>query len=308
MDRKRRLSRLGGKLAGVSVLGLALAFAIFYLADSVAAPWLFYSERFASFWRRRDEAAVQAYQDYVTENGLTIRQAMDSRVDGMADLTADFYTFVVGAVDSSPLSSASVDEDVGYSLTWADYGGQSSQLDLTFVTEVHQIQCADGTLYLTSTPAALRYEGMCRVAGLLLALLAFCAVMVPCIVRLVRRHDTPVLPEEKQLKRLLQKLGEEDVRRLIALQKADTCGQAPACRERLPLLEEAGQLLDALLHEEACFSLRELAVNGSDLLALGLRGRAIGTALNACLAAVLDGAVPNERTALLQYVQDTAER
>ena len=128
------------------------------------------------------------------------------------------------------------------------------------------------------------------------------------IVRLVRRHDTPVLPEEKQLKRLLQKLGEEDVRRLIALQKADTCGQAPACRERLPLLEEAGQLLDALLHEEACFSLRELAVNGSDLLALGLRGRAIGTALNACLAAVLDGAVPNERTALLQYVQDTAER
>lgn len=172
---------------GVSVLGLVLAFAIFYLVDSVAAPWLFYSEPFASFWQRRDEAAVQAYQDYVTENGLTIQQAMDRQAEGLADLTADLYTLVVGTVTSSPLSSVSVDEDVGYSLTWADYGGQSSHLDLTFVTEVHQIQCADGTLYLTSTPAALRYEGMCRVAGLLLALLAFCAVMVPCIVRLVRR-------------------------------------------------------------------------------------------------------------------------
>lgn len=187
MDKKRRLSRLGSKLVGVSVLGLALAFVIFYLVDSVAAPWLFYSEPFASFWQRRDEAAVQAYQDYVTENGLTIQQAMDRQAEGLADLTADLYTLVVGTVTSSPLSSVSVDEDVGYSLTWADYGGQSSHLDLTFVTEVHQIQCADGTLYLTSTPAALRYEGMCRVAGLLLALLAFCAVMVPCIVRLVRR-------------------------------------------------------------------------------------------------------------------------
>lgn len=187
MDKKRRLSRLGGKLVGVSVLGLALAFVIFYLVDSVAAPWLFYSEQFASFWQRRNEAAVQAYQDYVTENGLTIRQAMDSRAESMADLTADFYTFVVGTVDSSPLSSASVDEDVGYSLTWADYGGQSSHLDLTFVTEVHQVQCADGILYLTTVPAALQYSGLCRLAGLLLALAGFCAVVVPYIIRLLRR-------------------------------------------------------------------------------------------------------------------------
>ena len=41
MDKKRRFSRLGTKLVGVSVLGLVLAFATFYLVDSVAAPWLF---------------------------------------------------------------------------------------------------------------------------------------------------------------------------------------------------------------------------------------------------------------------------
>lgn len=187
MDKKRRLSRLGSKLVGVSVLGLALAFVIFYLVDSVAAPWLFYSERFASFWQSRTKAAIQDYQDYVTENGLTIRQAMDRQAEGMADFTADFYTFVAGTVASSPLSSASVGEDVGYSLTWADYGGQSSHLDLTFVTEVHQIQCADGILYLTTTPAALQYSGLCRLAGLLLALAGFCAVVVPYIIRLLRR-------------------------------------------------------------------------------------------------------------------------
>ena len=123
------------------------------------------------------------------------------------------------------------------------------------------------------------------------------------IVRLVRCHDTPVLPEEKLIKRLLNKLGEEDARRLIALHQADTRGQAPVCFERLPLLKEAGRMLEKLLREKACFSLRDLAVNGDDMLALGLQGKAVGAALDACLSAVLDGAVPNEHAVLLQYAK-----
>lgn len=62
-------------------------------------------------------------------------------------------------------------------------------------------------------------------------------------------------------------------------------------------------MLNALLREKACFSLRDLAVNGDDMLRLGLQGRAVGAALDACLAAVLDGVMPNERTALLSYAQ-----
>ncbi len=146
-----------------------------------------------------------------------------------------------------------------------------------------------------------------QLADAVLARLRFDTCRREQIVRLVRRHDTPVLPAERQLKRLLNQLGEADTRRLIALQRADTCGQAPVCLERLPLLEKAGQLLDALLREKACFSLRDLAVNGDDMLALGLRGKAVGAALDVCLCAVLDGAVPNERAALLQHVQKNAE-
>ena len=37
----------------MSVLGLVLAFAVFYLLDGVVTPWLLYSERFAPFWLRR---------------------------------------------------------------------------------------------------------------------------------------------------------------------------------------------------------------------------------------------------------------
>ena len=55
--------------------------------------------------------------------------------------------------------------------------------------------------------------------------------------------------------------------------------------------------------KQACFSLRDLAVNGGDLLALGLRGPAVGEALNALLEQVLDGTLPNEREALLDAVR-----
>jgi tRNA nucleotidyltransferase (CCA-adding enzyme) len=61
--------------------------------------------------------------------------------------------------------------------------------------------------------------------------------------------------------------------------------------------------MDDILREEACFSLKDLAVNGNDLLAMGLRGREVGLALQECLGAVMDDRVPNERDALLVLVQ-----
>ena len=126
------------------------------------------------------------------------------------------------------------------------------------------------------------------------------------VAELIRRHDTP-LPgcPEATLRRLLRRLGEERLRRLIALQRADNLAQAPAYRaERGAGLDEVLRRLDAILREDACFSLRQLAVNGRDLLALGFRGPAIGTALDHLLNEVVEGRLPNEREALLQAVRE----
>ena len=126
------------------------------------------------------------------------------------------------------------------------------------------------------------------------------------VTELIRRHDTP-LPgcPEATLRRLLRRLGEERLRRLIALQRADNLAQAPAYRaERGAGLDEVLRRLDAILREDACFSLRQLAVNGRDLLALGFRGPAIGTALDFLLNEVVEGRLPNERQALLQAVRE----
>ncbi len=63
------------------------------------------------------------------------------------------------------------------------------------------------------------------------------------------------------------------------------------------------EALDALLAEQPCFTLKDLAVNGRDLTALGLKGKAVGDALQSLLEAVMDGLVPNEKEALLHHLK-----
>ena len=76
----------------------------------------------------------------------------------------------------------------------------------------------------------------------------------------------------------------------------------------MEVYRQAERVLDELLAADACFSLKDLAVKGNDLLALGLRGRAVGAALQACLDAVIDEVVPNDRAALLAYAAENLQR
>ena len=121
------------------------------------------------------------------------------------------------------------------------------------------------------------------------------------IVRLVRHHDMPITADRKLVTRLLSKHGEETARQLIELHRADTLGQSDICQYRLGILDEVDAMLEELLREERCFSLRDLAVDGNDMMELGLKGRDIGRMLQECLNAVLDERIPNERDALLAF-------
>ena len=76
-----------------------------------------------------------------------------------------------------------------------------------------------------------------------------------------------------------------------------------------PIFPDAAEaILERLLTKEICFSLAQLAVNGRDLLALGLQGRAIGQTLDALLARVAEGELPNEKEILLDWIEKTRDR
>ena len=109
------------------------------------------------------------------------------------------------------------------------------------------------------------------------------------VVFLVERHMTPLEPERKLLRRRLGQYGAENVQLLLALQQADGCDNAAV----EPLLAE-------ILAEESCLKIKDLAINGHDLMQMGFHGRAIGQCLQSLLDQVLDEQIPNEKTALLQ--------
>ncbi len=123
------------------------------------------------------------------------------------------------------------------------------------------------------------------------------------IVTLVRWHDRDIPRTEKAVARAARQLGEDTLRQLLAVKRADNRAQSPLCRGRAADIDRAEAILDDLLARQSCFSLRDLAVRGNDLTALGLRGPAVGEALQKLLDAVMDGSVPNERPALLALAQ-----
>lgn len=124
------------------------------------------------------------------------------------------------------------------------------------------------------------------------------------ILTLVERHDCELTLSERSVRRDLARYGEETLRLLLEVKRADNLAQAEAYRDRQTLIRQWEDLLELVLAQGACFSLKQLAVKGGDLTALGLRGPAVGRALEALLELVIDEKLPNERGILLEYVKE----
>lgn len=120
------------------------------------------------------------------------------------------------------------------------------------------------------------------------------------VVFLIDKHMTPLTPDKKLLRRRLARYGWENVSDLLALQWADF-GSKGVIGDG-PDFDLVDELLTQIMEEDACLSLKELAVNGHDLIALGYTGKEIGKLLNQLLEQVLDERLPNDKEALLQYL------
>ena len=122
---------------------------------------------------------------------------------------------------------------------------------------------------------------------------------------LIEKHMTRLEPEKKNLRRWLGRLGWETIDRLLLLQEADMGSKGTGKPEEMEQFPKIRKLLKEIKAENACLSLKDLAVNGHDLMALGFTGKAIGETLNALLEQVLDEKLPNEKQALLGCIKKT---
>jgi tRNA nucleotidyltransferase (CCA-adding enzyme) len=130
------------------------------------------------------------------------------------------------------------------------------------------------------------------------------------VIRMVRYHDIPLRTETGEINldrsfllRKLNRFGETDLRALIRIHRADRIATGYSTPEREDRrMKERLDALDVLLAEKPCYTLKDLAVNGHDLQAAGLRGKEIGETLQRLLEDVMDGRLENSRDALLRAV------
>ena len=136
--------------------------------------------------------------------------------------------------------------------------------------------------------------------------LRFDNATIEAVLPLVRYHDMPIHNDRKQIKRRLSKLGKETFLRLLHVKEADAMG----CRENSlpPDFRAVRELVEDIYREQECLTLRDLAVNGKDLLALGIpAGPSLGYLLGFLLEAVLDERCANEHDALITLVKERAK-
>ena len=122
------------------------------------------------------------------------------------------------------------------------------------------------------------------------------------VVTLVEYHDVQIPNRERSIRKWLGRLGPETFFQLLEVKRADGMGQAyELVKDRLADLEEMRAKSEEIVAQGQCFSLKDLAVNGQDVIAAGIPpGPEVGRVLNEILRKVVDGEVPNERKTLLK--------
>ncbi len=67
--------------------------------------------------------------------------------------------------------------------------------------------------------------------------------------------------------------------------------------------DEIRQMMEQILDEQQCFSLRDLAVNGRDVIAAGVEpGPEVGGVLKRLLSDVIDEKLPNDKDVLMDNI------
>ena len=192
----------------------------------------------------------------------------------------DIFThtaYVTGSVPAElPLRLAALLHDVGKVSTFTlDEAGRGHFLGHAQVSA----KIADSILLRLKAPTALRKQ----------------------VVFLIEKHMTPLDLEEKLLRRRLSQYGEIPLRQLLLLQQADFCSKGVLGES--PPFAEISALLDRIIAQNNCLRVTDLAINGHDLIALGITGPAIGQTLDWLLSQVLDESLPNEPATLLEAVK-----
>lgn len=130
------------------------------------------------------------------------------------------------------------------------------------------------------------------------------------ILTLVKYHDLPFMSEdmksvsEKRIKKIVSQFGIDLAFKLLEVRRCDNISQSPEYYLGDGFYEECAEKIREIAEKNECLTLKDLAVDGNDLIELGFKGKQIGEMLNKMLGLVLNEALPNTKSALIQFARE----
>ena len=120
---------------------------------------------------------------------------------------------------------------------------------------------------------------------------------------LIERHDMVMTDDPILIKKHLNKFGSELYFDLIKVHIADDMAKSPDAQGRIAVYRSAAETAKKILSQKECYSLKNLEINGHDIMKLGFVGKDVGLALELLLNAVIEGKCPNQKKSLSDFLE-----
>lgn len=163
-------------------------------------------------------------------------------------------------------------------------------------------------LHDTVKPSGANEEDVLRirdtVAANVLLRLRCSSALSDTVCRIIKYCDADINCENKvDIKRFASKVGIKTAKDVIKLKRADILAEDPRYYSRLSCLNTAYDVICEAEENGVALNIRDLAVNGRDIISLGVKsGPFIGELLRYALDGVISDEVKNERGALTEYI------
>lgn len=130
-------------------------------------------------------------------------------------------------------------------------------------------------------------------------------MIVKQVVLLITYHDTWFAGTRSSISAVYQEFRGKSLLELVQLKQADCMAKSALALPQLVDLHELEELVITMLEQNVPYDVRQLAINGDDIIALGISpSKEIGMCLHACLEGVIAQNCENEKNALLQYLRE----
>ncbi len=128
---------------------------------------------------------------------------------------------------------------------------------------------------------------------------------IDIIVRLVKNHDREIVLEYAPVRRAINKIGDDIFPYLLQVKRADSMAQNPQTLfGKLEFLDKLAFIYNDIKEKNQCFSLKDLAVTGDDLIREGFKeGAKIGETLEMLLNKVIENPEMNNKDFLLNLIR-----